>query len=70
MNKKTEITEKLNTLKGIIRIMDNDLIGLLNITAQAEITLRSTGYISNSEIIKIESKMDTLINKHKNLERK
>ena len=70
MNKKTEIKEKLNTLKGIIRLMDKDLIGLLNTTAQAEISLRNTGNTSNTELNKIESQMDTLINKHKNLEGK
>ncbi|HAX49377.1 MAG TPA: hypothetical protein PK605_02845 [Ignavibacteria bacterium] len=70
MNKKTEIKEKLNTLKGIIRLLDKDLVGLLNTTAQAEISLRDTGNISDTEMIKIESQIDTLINKHKNPEGK
>ncbi|MBE2227708.1 MAG: hypothetical protein IAE93_10210 [Ignavibacteria bacterium] len=70
MNKKTEIKEKLDTLKGIIRLLDKDLVGLLNTTAQAEISLRDTGNISDTEMIKIESQIDTLINKHKNPEGK
>ena len=63
MKKSTE--NKMNELKAVIKEKNNEMIGLINASAELEIRLRRSGLFAESEILKIEEEINILINKHK-----
>ncbi len=62
--KNTQIENKLETLKEMIRKMNSDAMGLINFSASVEISLRKN--LSNTEIQNLEKELDILINQYTN----